>query len=98
MAVAWLRHCFQFTCSCSPSSLTAKKNSHKLSGVNAPSDLLDPLERRVDELLAHLSSLRRENAALRTRVQEVEADRDRLTRTIDMAAEQLEALHERLPA
>lgn len=66
--------------------------------MNAPTDMLEPLERRVDELLAHLSSLRRENAALRTRVQEVEADRDRLVQTIDTVAGQLEVLHEQLPA
>lgn len=88
----------QTTCTCIAFALTARKIYNKLSAVNAPMDMLEPLERRLDELLAHLSAVRRDNAALRQRIHEIEAERDRLTRTIDTAAKQLEALHDKLPA
>jgi septal ring factor EnvC (AmiA/AmiB activator) len=78
--------------------LTEKPFSHKLRVVNATPNAIDSLERRIDQLLAQFDSVRAENSALRNRLLETQADRDRLKTCIDTAAERLEALKERLPA
>ncbi len=78
--------------------MTKKPFSPKLRSVNATPNAIDSLERRIDQLLAQFDSVRTENNALRNRLLETQAERDRLKACIDTAAERLEALKERLPA
>ena len=58
---------------------------------------LDPLERKIDQLVAICASLRSENQDLRAHVACLEADKAALTRKIEVTAERLEGLMERLP-
>ncbi|OHC68258.1 MAG: hypothetical protein A3H93_06855 [Rhodocyclales bacterium RIFCSPLOWO2_02_FULL_63_24] len=59
---------------------------------------LDSLERKVEQILAVCASLRNENQTLRAHVAGLEAERDTLTKKIDITRERLEALMTRLPA
>jgi cell division protein ZapB len=58
---------------------------------------LDHLERKVEQIVAVCSSLRRENQALRAHIAGLEGEKATLTRTIDITRERLEALITRLP-
>lgn len=66
--------------------------------MKAVSDLLEPIERRLDDLLARLDALRRDNTVLRNQVQQLEADKKTLREKIDTAATRLEVLHDSLPS
>lgn len=58
---------------------------------------LDSVERKLDQLLAIMNSLRAENEMLRLRAAELEAEKSALDNKIIMACERLEALRDRLP-
>ena len=58
---------------------------------------LDQLERKVDQMVAICASLRSENQDLRAHVASLEADKAALARKIELTAERLEGLMERLP-
>lgn len=58
---------------------------------------LDPLERKVDQILAVCASLRGENQALRAHVAGLEVEKAALALKIDTTRERLEALMARLP-
>jgi hypothetical protein len=87
----------QITASSAPYSLTNRKFSNKLHTMKAVSDLLEPIERRLGDLIARLDSVRRDNTALRNQVQQLEVDKKALQEKIDTAATRLEALHDSLP-
>lgn len=59
--------------------------------------LLDSVERKLDQLLAIMHSLRTENETLRLRAAELEAEKSALDNKIVMACARLEALRDRLP-
>ncbi len=58
---------------------------------------LDQLERKVDQMVDICASLRHENQDLRVRVASLEAEKAALAKKIEVAAERLESLMERLP-
>ncbi len=58
---------------------------------------LDPLERKVEQILAVCTSLRGENQALRAHVAGLEVEKAALARKIEATRERLEALITRLP-
>ena len=58
---------------------------------------LDPLERKVEQILAVCASLRGENQALRAHVAGLEVEKAALAQKIDTTRERLEALITRLP-
>jgi cell division protein ZapB len=58
---------------------------------------IDQLEHKVDQMLAICASLRSENQDLRVRVSGLEAEKAALAKKIELAAERLEGLMERLP-
>ena len=58
---------------------------------------LDPLERKVEQIVAVCASLRGENQALRAHVAGLEAEKAALAKKIDIARERLEGLMARLP-
>jgi cell division protein ZapB len=58
---------------------------------------LDPLERKVEQIVAVCASLRGENQALRAHVAGLEAEKAVLAKKIDIARERLEGLMARLP-
>lgn len=58
---------------------------------------LDQFERKVDQMVAICASLRSENQDLRVRVAALEAEKAALAKKIDVTAERLEGLLERLP-
>ena len=58
---------------------------------------LEPLEHKVDQVLALCASLRGENEALRVHVAGLEADKAALKAKIDATCRRLESLLERLP-
>ena len=58
---------------------------------------LDPLERKVDQMLALCASLRGENEDLRAQVAGLEKEKAALANKIDVARERLEGLMARLP-
>ncbi len=59
---------------------------------------LDPLEHKVEQIVAVCASLRHENQALRAHVASLEAEKTALARKIDITRERLEGLVSRLPA
>ncbi len=59
--------------------------------------LLDSVERKLDQLLAIMHSLRTENETLRLRAAELEAEKFALDNKIVVACARLEALRDRLP-
>ena len=58
---------------------------------------LDPLERKVDQIVAICASLRSENQDLRAHVASLEAEKLALVNKIDVTRERLEGLMARLP-
>ena len=58
---------------------------------------LDPLEHKVEQIVAVCASLRDENQALRAHVAGLEAEKAALAKKIDIARERLEGLVARLP-
>ena len=58
---------------------------------------LDPLERKVEQILAVCTSLRTENQALRAHVTGLETEQAALAQKIDITRDRLEALMTRLP-
>ena len=58
---------------------------------------LDPLEHKVGQMVAICASLRSENQDLRAHVAALEAEKVALSRKIEITAERLEDLMERLP-
>ena len=58
---------------------------------------LDPLERKVEQIVAVCASLRDENQALRAHVAGLEAEKAALAKKIDIARERLEGLVDKLP-
>ncbi len=58
---------------------------------------LDPLERKVELIVAVCASLRDENQALRAHVAGLEAEKAVLARKVELARERLEGLMARLP-
>jgi chromosome segregation ATPase len=66
--------------------------------MKAVSELLEPIERRLGDLIARLDSVRRDNSALRNQVQQLELDKKALQEKIDTAATRLEVLHDSLPS
>ena len=58
---------------------------------------LDPLEHKVEQIVAVCASLRGENQALRAHVAGLEAEKAALAKKIDVARERLEGLMARLP-
>lgn len=58
---------------------------------------LDPLERKVEQIVAVCASLRGENQALRAHVAGLEAEKAALARKVELARERLESLMARLP-
>ena len=58
---------------------------------------LDPLERKVEQIVAVCASLRGENQALRAHVAGLEAEKAALARKVDITRERLEGLMARLP-
>jgi len=58
---------------------------------------LDPLERKVELIVAVCASLRDENQALRAHVAGLEAEKAVLARKVELARERLEDLVARLP-
>lgn len=58
---------------------------------------LDPLERKVEQIVAVCASLRDENQALRAHVAGLEAEKAVLARKVELARERLEGLVARLP-
>lgn len=65
--------------------------------VPAMDDELVELEQRVERLIASCQALRAENQELRGRVAGLESEKRRLADKVETAAQQLEALMERLP-
>lgn len=58
---------------------------------------LDAVERKLDQLLTIMRSLRSENATLRQRAAALETEKIILNNKISAACERLEALRDRLP-
>jgi cell division protein ZapB len=58
---------------------------------------LDPLERKVEQIVAVCASLRAENQALRAHVAGLEAEKAALAQKVDIARERLEGLMAQLP-
>ena len=58
---------------------------------------LDSFERKIDQLLAIMQSLRDENETLRLRVTSLEAEKSVLNNKITTACERLVALRDQLP-
>ena len=58
---------------------------------------LDPLERKVEQIVAVCASLRDENQTLRATVAGLEAEKDALAKKVELARERLESLVARLP-
>ena len=58
---------------------------------------LDQLERKVDQMVAICASLRNENQDLRAQVASLEVEKAALAKKIEVTAERLEGLLERLP-
>jgi cell division protein ZapB len=58
---------------------------------------LDPLERKVEQIVAVCASLRGENQALRAHVAGLEAEKAALAKKVEIARERLEGLMARLP-
>jgi cell division septum initiation protein DivIVA len=58
---------------------------------------LDAVERKLDQLLTIMRSLRSENETLRQRVAALETEKILLKNKISAACERLEALRDRLP-
>lgn len=65
--------------------------------MNISPDSFDVIERKLDQLLAVMNSLRAENEVLRTRIGALENEKAALDNTIDVTRERLEALRDRLP-
>lgn len=65
--------------------------------MNISPDSLDAIERKLDQLLAIMNSLRAENETLRARVGALESEKAALDHTIGLTRERLEALRDRLP-
>lgn len=65
--------------------------------MNLSPDSIDVIERKLDQLLSVMNSLRAENETLRARVGALESEKTALDRTIDVTRERLEALRDRLP-
>ena len=58
---------------------------------------LDQIERKVDQMVAICASLRNENQDLRAQVASLEVEKATLAKKIEVTAERLEGLLERLP-
>lgn len=65
--------------------------------MNISPDSFDAIERKLDQLLAIMGSLRTENETLRARVDALETEKAALDNTIDITRTRLEALRDRLP-
>lgn len=65
--------------------------------MNISSDSFDAIERKLDQLLSIMNSLRAENETLRLRIDALENEKAALDNTIDITRERLEALRDRLP-
>ncbi|RTL55748.1 MAG: hypothetical protein EKK46_05860 [Rhodocyclaceae bacterium] len=79
------------------SCLDHKGNFQQTFVMNLDPDFFEPLDQKVDRVLALCDSLHEENLALRSRMAVLESEKQSLADKMDAARARLEVLRDKLP-